>query len=144
MKRRIKKKRDKQLLGELWQHQHEPWVKHWSVAYKHSMKYYERKLRSFFGCRNAQEAHLAVAIDPLVRGILVTPGGAVVIRKKDIIHTSFLDLSTKAVQRVQNTYIEQAMQYAEKNFTFTGTAEIDQENYEKMMKQLMGSVSTSP
>lgn len=139
MNNRMKKKHDKQLLGELWQHQHEPWVKHWGVACKHSMKHYEQELRSFFGCRNTLEAHLAVAINPMVRGILVPPGGAVVIRKKDIIHTSALDLSTKAVQRVQNTYIEQVKQYAEKNFTFTGTAEIDHENYEKMMKQLMGA-----
>lgn len=134
MKRRTIKKRDKQLLGELWQHEHEPWVKHWSVACKHSRKYYERKLRSFFGCRNAQEANLAVAIDPPLRRKIITPGGAFIIRKKDIINTSTLELSTKKVQQVQHVHIEQGKRDAKMNFTIEGVIEGD---YEEILRQLM-------
>lgn len=76
MNRRTKKKRDKQLLGELWQHQNEPWVKHWSVAFKHSRKYYEWERRRFFECRNLMDIRIA---DRVLRGPVIC------ISKKDII-----------------------------------------------------------
>ena len=82
MNRRTKKKHDKQLFAKIWQRDNEPWVKHWSVAYKHSRKYYEEKKKQVLGCRNAMDIPL---IEELDRRIPIgTLRGAVILSKKDI------------------------------------------------------------
>lgn len=133
MNNRTKKKRDKQLLGELWQQEHEPKVKHWGVACKHSMKHYEQERRRFIGCRNATDVPLIMEMD---KGRLdhELRGTAFIISKKDIIRTSTLDLSTKKVQRVQHSYVEPMKRHAEMTFTIEGATEGD---YEEILKQLM-------
>jgi hypothetical protein len=83
MNNRTKKKRDKQLLGELWQRHHEPKVKHWGVACKHNMKYYEQERKRILGCRNALDVPFIMEMDRrLVDHAL--RGTAFIIRKRDI------------------------------------------------------------
>lgn len=84
MNRRTKKKREKQLFGELWQRHHERWVKHWSVAYKHSWKYYEQERRRFFGWPNLMDIPVVKLVDRQeLLGMLRGP--VICISKKDII-----------------------------------------------------------
>ena len=84
MNNRTKKKHDKQLLGELWQHEHEPRVKHWGVAYKHSRKHYERERRRIFGWPNLMDIPVIKAVDRQeLLGMLRGP--IICISKKDII-----------------------------------------------------------
>ena len=84
MNNRTKKKREKQLLGELWQRHHESWVKHWSVACKHSRKHYEQERRRIFGWPNLMDIPVIKAVDRQeLLGMLRGP--IICISKKDII-----------------------------------------------------------
>lgn len=84
MNNRTKKKREKKLLGELWQRHHEPWVKHWSVAFKHSRKYYEQERRRFFGWLNLIDLPVIKTVDR--RELLGELRGPVIcISKQDVI-----------------------------------------------------------